>query len=291
MAHVTSTVGAYVGLGTANACESTWIEEYERHHREIFASYYSSWGDVSARPSAAASVSDLAPVIGAREGRARMLVEQAEVALRGRGLLDGQAVEAVLLVGVGSSNGWVTELNGLPTLFLALEVLPDPPFDEVLVAHEMTHLAHEQLRLPLWRETVGTRLFAEGLAGSISKRVVPGLSLDAYLWWDDQHAEWLDECARHSSEIVTALRADLELEESHREDQYFSARPELAQDWPARSGYWCGLVAVDHLLETHRETELLAWGSDVAIAGLRQALGGIAEIARSGELTVRGESS
>ncbi len=134
----------------------------------------------------------------------------------------------------------------------------------------MVHLAHERLRSPEPRliETVGARLFAEGLAGAVSRRVVAGLSLDSYLWWDDRHTDWLGDCEQLGDEIVAALQADLELAEPLGE-RHFSARSEIARGWPVRCGYWCGLLAVDDLLATRAEAEVFGWGRHTAVAGLR----------------------
>jgi hypothetical protein len=274
MTRVVSTVPAYqrlVGVGPSADPASTWIERYESRHQEVFTSYYSAWGDPGARIAAAAGVAALAPRLAEREGRARRLLADTAGRLQARGLLEESDVDAVLLVGVGSSDGWVASLNEAPTLFLALELLPDPPFDAILVAHEMTHLAHERRHPPHWPETVGTRLFAEGLAVAVSRRVVPGHSPVDYLWWDGRHQDWLAECAERKDEIAAALLADLDLEESLGE-QYFSARSAVAAGWPVRCGYWCGLLAVDDLLGTWAEADLFDLPAAAATAELRRAL-------------------
>lgn len=186
----------------------------------------------------------------------------------------------MLVVGVGSSNGWVASWPDAPTLFLALELLPEPPFDQVLVAHEMIHLAHERRRPAPWPETVGTRLFAEGLAGALSRRLVPGLALDAYLWVDDAHRDWLGECQRRGGQLAAALLRDLELEEE-RGQRYFSARPELAEGLPVRIGYWAGMLAVQRLLDESFEASpgpLLDWDFRTATQELARALTDLDEI-------------
>lgn len=273
MARIVSTAAAYQQLAQrsqSRAGQAAWLRDYEARHPSVFESYYSAWGDVDRRAAAAARVREFAPHVPSRESRARDLIERAEVNLREHDVLDGEDVPAVLLVGVGSSNGWVAHWQGQPTLFLALELLPDPPYDDVLVAHEMTHLAHHRCHRDPWPETVGTRLFAEGLAGAISRRVVPQLPLDAYLWFDDAHHAWLTECEGRGNEISGSMLAALSFDERLGQ-RFFSARPELAGGLPVRSGYFVGLLAVQRLLAEQRERSsrpLLRWNADTATAQL-----------------------
>jgi hypothetical protein len=53
-------------------------------------------------------------------------------------------IPAVVLVGLGGANGWVASVRGAPTLFVAVERLPEPGLDVVLALHEMIHLVHLQ---------------------------------------------------------------------------------------------------------------------------------------------------
>lgn len=277
MARVVSTVRAYEELADTPSDveidESRWVGSYEARHRSIFDSYYTGWGVVGTRSIAASRVRDLAPEVASRESRARALLESTERAMQALGLL-AEEVDAVLLVGVGGSNGWVTRWAGAPTLFLALEVLPEPPYDEILVAHEMTHLVHEREHQETWPETVGTRLFSEGLAGALSRHIVPGHRLDAYLWFDDAHERWLSDCADRVREISDLALADLGLAED-RGARFFSARPDLADGLPVRSGYWLGQRAVQLLVDGDREgspRQLLGWDATTAVRWLAAAL-------------------
>jgi hypothetical protein len=203
-----------------------------------------------------------------------VLLEHAEQGLRAHDVLDNADVPAVLLVGVGTSNGWVARWEGAPTLFLALELLPDPPYDEILVVHEMTHLAHDRSRLEPWPETVGTRVFAEGLATAVSARMTPGRRPDEYLWFGDAHRKWLDACDRRRAEIRAAVLDGLDLDEELG-DQFFSANPDRSRGLPVRCGYWIGLLAVDRILaaEPERSARLaLSWSAETATERLAAAI-------------------
>jgi hypothetical protein len=137
----------------------------------------------------------------------------------------------------------------------------------------MTHLAHERVDRGRWPETVGTRLFAEGLAGVISTQIVSGLRLDEYLWFDDVHRTWLERCENRAQEIVDAVLANLDLDEE-RGDRFFSARPD-GGGLPVRSGYWVGLRALQHLLDAPGLSvrDVLSWDAPTATSRLAEALG------------------
>ena len=144
-----STVSAYVALAAIRddaARERAWADQYEATWPDVFATYYSSWGDRGRRAEASAAVLDLVATIQRREQRAVQLVTDADDRLRQAGLMDGAEMDVVLLVGGRTSNGWVTTFRGRPTLFLALEFLAEPPYDEILVTHESLHVAHHRLR-------------------------------------------------------------------------------------------------------------------------------------------------
>ena len=103
-----------------------WRDAYEAHDPEVFATYYSSWGDPARRQAAADRALALSRHVREREGRAAALVEAVSAHLLDAGLVD-EPLRAVLLVGVGSSNGWAAIHQSVPTLFLALErALPIP---------------------------------------------------------------------------------------------------------------------------------------------------------------------
>lgn len=151
-------------------------------------------GDPSRRSRMIAAAPGLAAGLADAEQRARRAVAETAAMLNDRGLLPDAVLPTALMVGVGTSNGWVAPLDGELTLFLALEMLPSPPYDKVLVAHEAIHLIHHRLRPDPWPETVATRLYDEGLATALSQRLVPGLRLDEYLWFDTGWGKWLHDC-------------------------------------------------------------------------------------------------
>jgi hypothetical protein len=248
--------------------EQAWARRYEQAHLEIFEVYYNGWGDPLRRVAAAQMAGTTAARIAHAARRAQDLIDDAARRFIDGGLLTGPDLPAVLLVGVGTSNGWVADLRGQPTLFLALEMLPDPPFDQILVLHEAAHLAHQLARPQHWPETVGARTFDEGLATAVSRHLLPGHDLGAYLWFQDGMNEWITACETSWPDVRSRLTDSLDLAGEPHGAVLFSAKPGISGDLPMRSGYYAGLKACDWLID-HRGIDvpsLLAADAKTAVA-------------------------
>ena len=257
---VLSTVDAYLALADlgAQADEHAWRARYEAAYPDVFATYYREWGAPGRRGAATAALAGLAPLMRERERRALDMLERVSRDFAGRGLLPGKDMPVVLMVGVGSSNGWVTPFRREPTLFLALEFLGQPPGDEILINHETVHLAH-QLAAPQWAQqadsSVAGALFFEGLATAMSRVLCPGHSDSQYCWFDDEHADWADECAKAAGPAAAKMIDELDV-----------SRPEVVRHWfaggpgssvPTRWGYWCGDRLAAGLLDQHDPADVL----------------------------------
>ena len=272
---LTSTVPAYLALADIaddDARERAWTEQYEAVHREVFETYHRSWGRHERCLAASHDVTRLAPAMSANEGRARRLAAEAEAFFRGEGLL-GDDLDVVLLVGGHTSNGWVTELDGRATLFLALESLGEPPYDGVLLTHEAFHVAHSQHRAETWPEDCAGSLFQEGLAVAVSREVHPGLSDSAYLWFDGTHDGWADECAAMAPQLAarTLGLLDLPYDDPGVKALFTGEHPQPG--FPVRAGYWLGDVVLRALLSESPTDELVAWDHPTARLALADRLG------------------
>jgi len=246
---VLSTVEAYLQLLEVQEGEArrrAWVQNYEAAHEAIFKSYYSNWGNPERRSWAADRVGALAPTIKEREARAAAAVDRAGQDLAELGLLDDVHIPTVLMVGGYTSNGWVT-IESQPALYIALECLPDPPFDDVLALHEAVHFAHLRLAAPDWPDNVGARLHQEGVATAITRRLRPGLSDSAYLWFDDDHEGWIIECHRRETEILRRVGGNFDSTDSRVLDELFGNQPSLL---PTRCGYWVGDKIAQTLLKS-----------------------------------------
>jgi hypothetical protein len=130
----------------------------------------------------------------ARGRRAQAAIREAH-ALLTAALPDAGPIDAVVLVGLGGANGWATTIDGTPTLFMAVDRLPDPGYDVVLALHEMIHAEHQRRAARDWpAHTVDANLFREGLAVHATARLVPTMSPSGHLWFAPGMQQWIDRC-------------------------------------------------------------------------------------------------
>ena len=227
-----------------------WRERYEAAFPSVFEVYYRSWGQLDRRTEAARSAPGMVERVRDAELRARRLLALSEGDFYERGLVLGEGLHAVLLVGGHTSNGWVADHEGRPTLFLALEFLAGPPYDELLVVHELTHVVQGQLcsaaRSRTHPSSFGVLL--EGAAAATSRILRPGHTDSAYLWMDDDHHEWIGRCQASARDIATLLLTHLETpDDGEAVAPLF--RNVNDHRLPPRSAYWAGDQIARQLLD------------------------------------------
>jgi hypothetical protein len=234
-------VPEYLQLARAAQRHAAW-QEYEAAHKDVFDLYYQEWGSPRYREAAIDAIDTVTPIVAEREPRVRALLTTVVADFVSIGLLADTDIAVVLLVGQHASNGWVTTFRGEPTLFLALEVIGEPPHDEVLIVHECVHLAH-QLAGPAWVSaldlSIAGELYFEGLATAASRMLRPGHEDSVYYWFDDDHQSWADDCSRAAPEIFGRMQADIDETSFEVRRRYFAA-PAVDPAVPARCGYWVG---------------------------------------------------
>jgi hypothetical protein len=237
--HVESTVPDFLAFWNAAAGEPRaaqvrlWHELYEEPNRELFDLYYTNWATPELLDAALERFPAEAPAIAARaEGLPDRVAEAARTVATflEQPLPD---IDVQLLVGLFSSDGWVTDFRGRRTLFLAVEYIP--PYDDVFFAHECAHLVHRAAGFD--GETVAAAVVAEGLAVCASAELVPGHDEAVYLWMRDGRDDWLGECVAREDELRARLRADLDSEDAGVYASWFLGR---ANDFglPPRCGYF-----------------------------------------------------
>lgn len=275
MLNVVSTTAAYRLLADVPAGqerEAAWVDKYEAVHSDIFSAYYSGFGDPSGRPEACARVGAVLAELDAREDRVLSELQKASDDFTDLGLIpDNTALDVVLMVGTGDSDAWVDVLHDRPTLFVALEMLREPPADGLLAVHELVHVVHMRalwssfVPAPELRDHVGLRVWAEGLAVAGTRLLRPGHEDSAYLFADG--AGWIRDCERHAPQILDALRARLDKVDA--ETAYALCGVTNKHPWPSRAGYWLGDLAVrQHLAAGHGLGELLRWDVNQIVAAL-----------------------
>jgi hypothetical protein len=246
-----------VSAGAAHPV-TAW-DGYERRHHELFARYFAGWGKAERRAAAAAAMVHTAEQLTAAGTDWHRLL--ADVAARMTALVSADLeIPVVVFVGMGTSNGWVTELRGRETVFLAAELAAPPPFDAVLIAHEMTH-AVQDLMQPAWAAEdyrIGALIFAEGLGTHVSALAYPGHTDDEYLWVDTAHQQWLRECEQAWPTAAEALTHVLDEPCGGAAERQFTSTGSMDVTVPSRFGYYAGLRVVHHLAAGMTTTDLLS---------------------------------
>ena len=240
---IISTVEAWqemAELTNADDRAAAWVGSYEARFPSVFEVYYSAWGSPANRVDAALQAPRLVEQVLTAQARARQILAKAENDFREGGLLQGE-LSVVLLVGAHTANGWVAEHQGKRSLFLALEYLGTPPYDDVLVVHELSHVVQAQLSPATAARTYAASLAAmvEGAATATSRLLRPGHTDSAYLWMDEDHQNWLDECNISAGAIASLL---LRHADTPDDDEAVASlfRNREGAGIPARAGYWAG---------------------------------------------------
>lgn len=270
-----TTVPDYLALATISDVSrraAAWTDAYEAAHPDVFATYHLHWGRHERCLAAVGDVPRQAETLPVVEARARRLAEHAERSFRAEGLLDDD-LDVVLLVAGHTSNGWVTELDGRETVFLALEFLGDPPFDGVLVSHEAFHVAHARHGAGAWPEDGAASLFQEGFAVAVSRSLHPGLPDSAYLWNDADHDEWVEECSAVAPELAARALGILDSPDDDPIVRSLFTGDHRQPGLPVRAGYWLGDAVLRDLMRETPTSELLAWDHPTARLALADRLG------------------
>jgi hypothetical protein len=251
---------------------------YEQRHPDLFERYFDGWGDVDQRPVAASRMVETAERLHASGSYWQDLF--ADAGARITALTDGDyEVPVVVFVGVGTSNGWVTHLDGRATVFIAAELSAQPTFDRVLIAHELTHAA-QHASDPEWEASdypIGALVFAEGLGTLVSQYAYSGHRDDEYLWLDSTHQQWLQECEQAWPTAAPALHAVLDEPcGGATEQHFFSNRATGDPELPTRFGYYAGLRIVRETAIASTVADMLTLDVATAHLRVRNLLGDIA---------------
>ncbi len=162
----------------------------------------------------------------------------------------------VLTASLGSFDGMTTELDGVPTILLAVDgiALFHPPGYDVqpLVHHELFHLLHAQRWEGAEQTTLADALWFEGLATYVSRRLNPEAPASEV----DGSPSLRAEVEARLPELVGAVLENLESEDAGVFDAFLSAGME--GEMPDRCGYILGAMAAEQLARAHSLDELMA---------------------------------
>ncbi|PWU61890.1 hypothetical protein DLE60_03265 [Micromonospora globispora] len=249
--------------------ETRWHRQIVQPNSEIFTAVQ-SWIDPAEAETRLPELVDRRTELTTRSKRARVALQRAAILLTSV-VATERPINAVVLVGLGGANGWAAPVDGEPTLFLAAELLPDPPFDVLLALHEMIHLVHLRRTAQDWpHERLDADLFREGLAVHATARLMPEVSPSGHLWFRPGEDAWIDRC--HDMQATLRAQALQDLERTDIWHEWFSGTADRAGELPGRCGYWLGWKLLDDLVGEGPLDIAMHWSMAEASAHLRQAL-------------------
>ncbi|MCA9876399.1 MAG: hypothetical protein KC442_01410 [Thermomicrobiales bacterium] len=255
--------------GASPAAPAVAWEAYAQRHANLFAASGGRLGGVAQLTAAMPRYARDLPRMNAMRGRLPISIVESAASLCPLFDLESLPVRWALAVGTYWSDGWVCELGGQPTMVLALEMLESTRHAQLLLAHELAHLAHARAAGAAWDGlvTLGDGLLLEGLAVAASAQVVPGEAAATYLWCGISRTPagepldaWLAQCDAAWLEIQQRLRRDLLRTDSETIAAWFhgdAAAPQL----PVRVGYAAGFRLVSRLAEAYPIAEMARWDS------------------------------
>ncbi|MGC4942856.1 DUF2268 domain-containing putative Zn-dependent protease [Kribbella sp. DT2] len=181
-------------------------------------------------------------------------------------------LDAVVMVGLGTANGWVSGFGGRTTLFLAVERIPDATAARILAAHELAHAVQLPLPEVAWTDDgpLGQWIYSEGFATAFTAEQLPQYGLVEHLWFGSGYDDWMADCLRVLPEAEAAILADLESTGDDVIGRYLTRNHE--SPFPDRIGYLVGTRLVQELRRTYSWPELARWSAERAQTEVRRAL-------------------
>ncbi|WP_305782587.1 hypothetical protein [Symbioplanes lichenis] len=248
-----------------------WHERVVTPHAAVFRAVEAWIDPARAADALPGLVSRRAELLG-RTPRAHAAVIEAQALLR-RILPGAGPVDAVILAGLGQANGWATSVDGEPTLFLAVERLPEPGFDVLLALHELVHAEHLRRAARDWpHDRVDADLFREGLAVHVTAQLLPGIDAAGQLWFAPGFDEWVARCERQEPALRRQAAADLARDDAS--SRWFTGGPDGDGDLPGRCGYWLGRHLVRELTADVSLETAMNWSLADVSRKLRRLLEG-----------------
>ena len=159
------------------------------------------------------------------------------------GYVSGDA-QLYLILGCGTTTIYTAEYEGKEVSVLCMESLHGSTERlKLLLAHEYTHLVRKAvLKKDIFEECIGERLAAEGIAENYSREQVPGRADSEYCIVHEDTVRWVKENLSWLEGMT-----DMHLEDASLMKDLFYMFADI--DYPVRSGYVYGYLAVKHYLE------------------------------------------
>jgi hypothetical protein len=152
-------------------------------------------------------------------------------------------LRVILFVGTFTQGAFVAEIEGMPTLALAVE--QDPQDLTLILPHELTHIVHSvNAGMALnWERNLASLVLQEGLATRATQALVPGRTAEEYLM--ELEPGWFAHCHEHEQVILQAVGENLTASDSATLERFTITRGPAGID---RAAYHAGWKVVGELL-------------------------------------------
>ncbi len=263
-----------------------WYELYEAPHDDLLSLCGGRHGMPEALPAALARFPEIVPHLGDTASHIRVAIERTGAEIAALFDLERLDLHWVLLVGMFWSDGWVVEVDGHPTCFIAIEMIGSPLHAKLLLPHEAAHVAHAACLGDEWAalDTLGCDLFLEGLATLVSSRVVPGLGEKMYPWAGLERTRrglsaeaWLADCETSWPAVRSRLLRDLAATDTKTIVPYILG-DQAPPDLPERVGYFAGFRLVSALAQRYSIAEMARWPAERLQETMARALASCEEL-------------
>lgn len=158
---------------------------------------------------------------------------------------DSVSFSVIYFVGFFEGNAFVAPNGDKLALCFPIENDNSNLYDEMLLAHELTHIIHHKIRKSnaQWLRPLACLILEEGLAMKVSQAVVPGLSDHQYI---SSKKEWYKACRDKHRDILKGILPYVKEETS---EVLFQFTMGLGTTNHEREAYYAAWALFDRLLE------------------------------------------
>jgi hypothetical protein len=184
-----------------------------------------------------------------KEAHSNLLGICAPIYLKAQHVLDFENdVIFVIYVGIGCGAGWATTFRGSPAILFGLENIAECGWSNAeaiigLVAHEIGHLVHHNLRRAHGK-SIGSgpwwQLYEEGFA-----QYCESVILDTQSWHQASESDWLEWCQSHKGWLAQEFLHRVDTAEPI--SAFFGSWVDIKGK--SETGYFLGHVLVKYLQE------------------------------------------
>lgn len=241
--------------------KNLWESDFRNKHKDIFDIYFTNWGSMELLEN---SLNKYPTSIERIKTNANYINTEINVLNKKLENLFGEddlEMNLVIMVGLYSSNGWVTNYNGVETVFIAAEFFDNLDYIAILIVHELAHAYYyNKSKMTKQDQNIAVSMFDEGFATFVSEKIFDGLSENEYLWFGNEYLELWNDFNNNEAKVLNFIKNKLNSKDSKTYSLLFSMQAN-SYGMPCRSGYGIGYRFVKRLSEKYPLSQMLEWNN------------------------------